>query len=155
MAELVRQQNLDADVEYHGFGFQESDDADLPIPFPDDFAGGVFLNAFPGRLDLYSAGHTHTAAVTVEVWDGPPPDQDSRKWDEQAEADFESTSGEVAVWSMGLGRAEEVIRLSDSSSSWRVRVSCTGRQEAAALSEQEGTGHGVERYLVQFWPARS
>ncbi|MER6855298.1 hypothetical protein [Streptomyces pilosus] len=27
------------------------------------------------------------------------------------------------------------------------------RAEAAALSEGEGTGHGVERYLIRFWPA--
>lgn len=152
MAELVRQQHLDADVEYHGFGFQESDDGDLPVPFPDDFADGVFLNAFPGRLDIYSAGHTHTASVTVEVWDGEPPVQDSSWWDEQAEADFVSSSGEVAVWSMGLGRADDVISLADSGGSWHVRVNCTGRSEAAALSEQEGTGEGVEKYLVQFWP---
>ncbi len=30
-----------------------------------------------------------------------------------------------------------------------------GRAEAAALSEGEGTGRHVERYLVQFWPAKS
>jgi hypothetical protein len=54
---------------------------------------------------------------------------------------------------MDLGRAEETITLADSGGSWRVRVSCTGRAEAAALSEGEGTGHGVEKYLVQFWPA--
>jgi hypothetical protein len=153
MAERVRQQHLDADVGYHGFGFQESDDGDLPVPFPDDFAQGVFLNAFPGRLDIYSGGHTHTAAVTVEVWDGEPPGQESSRWDEQAEADFESSTGEVAVWSMGLGRAGDVITLADAGGSWRVRVSRAGRREAAALSEQEGTGEGVEQYLVQFWPA--
>lgn len=155
MAVLLRQQHIDADVGYHGFGLQESDDGDLPIPFPDDFAQGVFLNAFPGRLDIYSAGHTHTAAVDVEVWDGQPPAQGSADWDEQAEADFESTSGEVAVWSMSLGRADDVITLADSGGSWRVRVCCRGRADAEALSEGEGTGEGVERYLVQFWPAKS
>jgi hypothetical protein len=152
MAELVRQQHLDADVGHHGFGLQESDDGDLPVPFPDDFKQGVFLNDFPGRLDIYSGGHTHTAAVTIEVWDGEPPEQDRSRWDEQAEAPFESTSGEVAVWSMDLGRADDVITLADSGGSWRVRVSCAGRREAAALSEQEGTGEGAEMYLVQFWP---
>ncbi|MDQ0599148.1 hypothetical protein QF037_003493 [Streptomyces canus] len=154
MAELVRRQHLDADVGYHALGFQESDDGDLPVPFPDDFEQGVFLNSFPGRLDIYSAGHTHTASVDAEVWDGQPPPQDPAGWDEQGEADFESTSGEVAVWSMSLGRADDVITLADSGGSWRVRVSCTGRAEAAALSEGEGIGGGVEKYLVQFWPAK-
>lgn len=73
----------------------------------------------------------------------------------QAEAGFESTSGEVAVWSMGLGRADDVVTLADSGGSWRVRVSCAGRGEAAALSELEGTGEGVEKHLVQFWPAKA
>lgn len=155
MARLVRKQQVKADVAYHAFGLQESDDGDLPVPFPDDFEQGVFLNAFPGRLDIYSAGHTHTASVAVEVWDGPPLAQDAAQWDEWAEADFESTSGEVAVWSMSLGRADDVITLAGSGGSWRVRVSCTGRAAAAALSEDEGTGDGVEEYLVQFWPAKA
>ncbi|WP_328870965.1 hypothetical protein OHT76_13050 [Streptomyces sp. NBC_00287] len=113
MAVLVRQQRIDADVEFHAFGFQESDDGDLPVPFPDDFEQGVFLNTFPGRLNVYSAGHTHTASVDVEVWDGQPPVQDPADWDNQAEADFESASGEVAVWSIGLGRSDDVITLAD------------------------------------------
>jgi hypothetical protein len=154
MAELVRRQHLNADVGYHAFALQESDDADLPVPFPDGFQRGVFLNAFPGRLDLYSAGHTHTASVTVEVWDGRPPAHDASGWDEQAEADFDSPSGEVAMWSMSLARTEEVFALG-SPGRWRVRVSCVGRAEAAALSGGEGTGDGVERYLAQFWPAKA
>ncbi|MFD3674562.1 hypothetical protein [Streptomyces sp. NPDC058672] len=153
MAKVTREQQLDADVGYHGFAFQESDDADLPVPFPDGFQGDVFLNAFPGRIDLYSAGHTHTASVTVQVWDGPPPAQDAAKWDELGEADYESTSGEVALWSMSLGRSEDLVPLADTGGSWHVRACCTGRSEVARLSEEEGTAHGVERYLIQFWPA--
>ncbi|GAA2565597.1 hypothetical protein GCM10010398_63560 [Streptomyces fimbriatus] len=153
MAEPVQQLHLDADVGYHAFALQESDDGELPVPFPEEYERGVFLNGFPGRLDFYSGGHTHTAAVTVEVWDGQPPAQDGSAWDEQAETDFESISGEVAVWSMSLGRTEEVFALG-SPGSWRVRAYCAGRAEAAALSEGEGVGEGVERYLVQFWPAR-
>ncbi|MCC9706028.1 hypothetical protein E4N62_12630 [Streptomyces sp. MNU76] len=155
MAELVRQQHVDAYVGFHAFGLQESDDADLPVPFPDDFDFGAFLGTHPGRLDITSGGHTHTATVTVEVWDAAPARQDPADWDAQAEADFTSSSGEVAVWSMHTGRADDVIMLSDSGGSWRVRVHCAGRAAAAALAEGEGTGHGVERYLVQFWPAPS
>jgi hypothetical protein len=155
VAELVRKQHVDAYVGFHAFGLQESDDADLPVPFPDDFDFDAFLSTHPGRLDITSGGHTHTAAVAVEVWDGPPAATDPAGWDEQAEADFASTSGEVAVWSMHTGRSDALITLADVGGSWRVRVSCAGRAAAAALSEGEGTGHDVERYLVQFWPARS
>lgn len=139
-------------MHHHAFGFQESDDGDLPMPFPDEFAFGVFLSTYPGRLDVYSGGHTHTAWVDVEVWDGQPPVRDRGAWDEQAEADFESTSGDVAVWSMSVGRTDDLIVLG-SPGRWRVRVSCTGRAEAAALSQGLGVGEGVERYLTQFWPA--
>ncbi|MER7722034.1 hypothetical protein ABTX99_34815 [Streptomyces flaveolus] len=152
MARLVRRQRVSAYVGYYAFGLQESDDAALPVPFPDDFRRGAFLRTHPGRLDITSGGHTHTATVDVEVWDAAAPWPESAEWDEQAEADFESTSGQVAVWSMHTGRMEDVIRLADAGGSWRVRVSCAGRAEAAALSESEGTAAGVERYLIQIWP---
>ncbi|MER5800100.1 hypothetical protein [Streptomyces mirabilis] len=58
MAELVRKQHIDADVGYNAFGLQESDDADLPVPFPDDFDYDTFLSTHPGRLDITSGGHT-------------------------------------------------------------------------------------------------
>lgn len=152
MARLVRRQRVDVYVGYFVFGLQDSDDAVVPVPFPDDFHRGVFLGTHPGRLDITSGGHTHTATVGVEVWDAAPP-QDPADWDERAEADFKSTSGQLAVWSMHTGRADDVITLAESGGLWRVRVSCSGRAEAAALSEGEGTGVGVERYLMQFWPA--
>jgi hypothetical protein len=153
VAQLVRRQRVSAFVGYYSFGLQESDDAELPVPFPDDFHTDTFLGTHPGRLDITSGGHTHTATVDVEVWDGAPPPQDPADWDEQAEADFESASGQVAVWSMHTGRMDEVIQLAEAGGSWRVRVSCAGREEAAALSHGDGTGVGVERYLLQFWPA--
>ncbi|MFI9630528.1 hypothetical protein [Streptomyces sp. NPDC052042] len=155
MAQIVRQQRVEAYVGYHAFGLQESDDADLPVAFPDEFDFGVFLSTHPGRLDITSGGHTHTATVNVEVWDGAPPPQDPAGWDEQAEAGLESNSGQLAVWSMHTGRMGEVITLAESGGSWRVRVSCAGRAEAAALSEGDGTGVGVERYLIQFWPTNT
>ncbi|MFI6642539.1 hypothetical protein [Streptomyces sp. NPDC050504] len=152
MAQVVRRQRLSAYVGFFSFGLQESHDADLPVPFPDAFHQDVFLGTHPGRLDITSGGHTHTATLDVEVWDAAPP-EDPAGWDEQAEADFESTSGRVAVWSMHTGRTDEDVVLADTGGSWRVRVSCVGRAAAAALSEGEGTGVGVERYLLQFWPA--
>ncbi|MEU3793874.1 hypothetical protein AB0F07_29385 [Streptomyces fructofermentans] len=155
VAQLVRRQRVSAYVGYHAFGLQESDDADLPVPFPDDFHRGVFVGTHPGRLDITSGGHTHTATVDVEVWDAVPPPQDPADWDEEAEVGLDSASGQLAVWSMHTGRMDEVITLAESGGSWRVRVSCAGRAEAAAVSEREGTGSGVERYLLQFWPTRA
>ncbi|GGZ81379.1 hypothetical protein GCM10010389_18860 [Streptomyces echinoruber] len=142
-------------VDDHAFGLQESDDTYLDLLFPDGFDHRTFLGTHPGRLDITSAGHTHTAAVTVEVWDGSPPAQDPAGWEEQAEADFESLSGRVAVWSMSLGRTDDLITLADSGGSWHVRVSSSGRAAVKALEESEESIRGVERYFVQFWPAGS
>ncbi|QTD95740.1 hypothetical protein [Streptomyces cyanogenus] len=155
MPQLVREQHVDVFVGYHAFALQESDDAFLDLEFPDEFNFGTFLSTHPGRLDITSAGHTHTASLTVEVWDGPAPVQDSAAWEEQAEADFESVSGQVAVWSMSLGRLDDLITLADSGGLWRVRVSSAGRADVKALAESEESIKGVERYLVQFWPADS
>ncbi|MDT0469410.1 hypothetical protein [Streptomyces gibsoniae] len=155
MAQLLRQQQLDVFVGYHAFGLQESDDAVLDLLFPDEFDFGAFLSTRPGRLDITSAGHTHTAVLTAEMWDGPAPTQEAAAWAEQAEADFESVSGQVAVWSMSLGRSEDLITLSDTGGSWHVRLCSSGRAAVEALGESEESIKGVERYLAQFWPARS
>lgn len=84
VAEVVREQQVEAYVGHYAFGLQESDDADLPVPFPDDFDHNVFLGTHSGRIDITSGGHTHTATLGVEVWDGPPPKQNPSDWDEQA-----------------------------------------------------------------------
>jgi hypothetical protein len=92
VAELLQQQLLDIEVAFRGFGFQESDDSVVPVPFGEGYEWGVFLNGHVRRFDLFSAGHTHTAAVTARVWDGEP-EPDEGDWDEQGEVDFETTTG--------------------------------------------------------------
>lgn len=153
MAELIQRVRFGADVGYHSFCLQESDDAALPVPYPHDAAFGQFLTVFPGRIDIFSAGHTHTAVVTAEVWDASPPAEDRERWDEYGECDYVSTSGVVAVWSMSLGRTEHSVTLSDKGATWQVQVYCAGRAEAERLSAETGTAEGVERYLVRFWRA--
>ncbi|MER6781925.1 MULTISPECIES: hypothetical protein [unclassified Streptomyces] len=148
MAVLRGQQELDARVEHRAFGFQESDDSAVPVPFPDDFDWGVFLQERVRRFDVFSAGHTHAAAVTARVWDGRPDGEDG-EWEEEGEVDYESVSGDVAVW--GSGRSEELIRLGHAGM-WRVRVRCAGRAEVERVTRDTGTAYGVERYVIDFWP---
>lgn len=150
MARLVRQQELQVRVAYHSFALQESDDAALAVPYPDESEFGKYLNAFPGRLDFYSAGHTHTASVTVQVWDGPPPAGRDAEWEEREEAVFETAGGELAVW--GMERAEDIVPLGDSGGRWGVRVGSAGRAEVQRMTEDAGVAHGVERWLLEFWP---
>lgn len=151
MAKLVQEQLLEVFVDDYAFALQESWDAELPVEFPDGLNVGVFVNAFPGRVDVSSAGHIHTAAVKVQVWDGAPPAEDASAWDVRDEAGFESVSGDVAVWTPTLGRTDDLIELGRKGS-WRVRVHCAGRDEVAALRGSEEPVVGVERYLVQFFP---
>ncbi|MFB7260710.1 hypothetical protein ACFCXH_00885 [Streptomyces nojiriensis] len=148
MATLLGRQELDARVEFRGFAFQESDESAVPVAFPDDFQWGVFLQAHVRRFDLFSAGHTHTAAVTARVWDSRP-DSDAGGWDEQAEIEYESVTGDVAVW--GSGRSEDLIRLGRPGM-WRVRVTCVGRAEVESVTRSEGTAYRLERYTIDFWP---
>ncbi len=148
--QLVRRQELQVRVEYHSFALQESDDASLSVPYPDGSEFGKYLNVFPGRLDFYSAGHTHTAAVTVEVWDGLPAAWSEAAWEEQEEAVLETAGGELAVW--GMERADDIVLLGDAGGLWRVRVGSAGRAAVERMTEDVGVVHGVERWLVQFWP---
>ncbi|MFF2793136.1 hypothetical protein ACFVT6_41420 [Streptomyces sp. NPDC058049] len=148
VARLLGRQELDARVEFRGFAFQESDESVVPVPFPDDFQWGMFLQAHVRRFDLFSAGHTHTAAVTARVWDSRP-DTEAGDWDERAEIDYESVTGDVAVW--GSGRSEDLIRLGRPGM-WRVRVTCVGRAEVEAVTRSEGTAYQLERYTLDFWP---
>ncbi|MFF8604102.1 hypothetical protein ACF065_33925 [Streptomyces sp. NPDC015232] len=150
MPELLHQEHLDVEVAFRGFGFQESDDSAVPVPFGDGYEWGVFLQQHERRFDLFSAGHTHTASVEVRVW-ASAPSAAVGEWDEQAEVDFESTTGDVAVWTMTLGRSNHLIRLGRSGW-WRVRVGCTGRDEVARVTQTEGVAYGVEKYVIDFWP---
>lgn len=67
MAGPVMRQRGPVEVEFFGFCLQERDEAAVPVQFPEDWdTGGGFLTAREGRLDVRSAGHTHTADLMVE-----------------------------------------------------------------------------------------
>ncbi|MFF8947111.1 hypothetical protein ACF1A5_33600 [Streptomyces sp. NPDC014864] len=152
MAELIREQELDVEVDFYGFALQEVDDTLVPLAYPEGReAGGAFLTAREGRLDIESAGHTHTATMSAEVWDAEPPPADDRgEWEARGEAVLHCSSGELAVWGVTAGPREAYLRLPDKNRTWQVRVYCEGRQEVARLA-QEGVPEGIEHYLVQFW----
>ncbi|MFC6064343.1 hypothetical protein [Streptomyces ochraceiscleroticus] len=149
LAGLQRVDELKVRITYHGWCIQESDEALVPVPFPDEAAEGGFLTPFAGRLDFYSAGHTHTAAVSVEHWDAEPVPDARTVWEERGEAELVSGSGAVAVWSDG--RDHELSLLAPGT--WKVRAYCAGRAEVARVCEEDGVADGVETYLLQLWPA--
>jgi hypothetical protein len=154
VAELIRQQDLDVEVDFYGFALQDVDDTQVPLEYPEGReAGGAFLAAREGRLDIESAGHTHTATLTAEVWDAEPPAADERgDWEERGDAVLHCPSGELAVWGVTAGPRDTYLHLYDRDGTWQVRVYSEGRQEVRRLA-QEGVPEGIEHYLVQFWPA--
>ncbi|GAA0414923.1 hypothetical protein [Streptomyces luteireticuli] len=152
MAQRLSRQEFDVDVNYHRFGLQEDDDALLPVPYPDDFEYGQFLQVFPGRLDLFSAGHSHAARLVAEVWDSRPEEVDpAHNWEVLEEASLTVPYGELAIWD--TGRTEDIVNLGGGGD-WGVRAASSGRAEVARITEQAGTAEGVEQYLLQFWPLR-
>ncbi|GAA2443072.1 hypothetical protein GCM10010433_50350 [Streptomyces pulveraceus] len=152
MALLVREDVLDVSVSFNSFAFQESDDSLVPVPYNQAYERGGFLTQHSRRIDVYSGAHTHDAEVRVRVWDMEP-ETGGGPWDKQDEVDFESATGDVAIWSTVHGRLPALISLG-APGRWRVRVSCSGRAEAKKVSEREGVAYGVEKYVVDFWLQR-
>ncbi|MEV8455494.1 hypothetical protein AB0467_28630 [Streptomyces sp. NPDC052095] len=153
MAGPVMKQRGPVEVEFFGFCLQEGDTAAVPVQFPEgwDTEGG-FLTTCEGRLDVRSAGHTHTADLVVEVWDQPPPADVAGAWEADAQAVIVSPSGTLDVWGVTGGDAGEPVLLGRPGV-WRLRLRCAGRA-AVAKQSQHGVPEGVERYLAQFWPVR-
>ncbi|MCX5345928.1 hypothetical protein [Streptomyces atratus] len=154
MAELVAREEVRVSVEFHAFALQEEDDMEVPAPFPEERAedpGADFLSAYDMRLDFESAGHTHEAALTAEVWSSEPSVTGDEPWEAQSEAEIFSTTGNLSVETMS-GVGEGRVELGRPDTLWKVRAYCSGRAEAARLAAVD-VPVGVERYLVQFWPA--
>ncbi|WP_405691235.1 hypothetical protein [Streptomyces sp. NBC_00057] len=154
MAELVTREEVRVSVEFHAFALQEENDMEVPAPFPEERAedpGADFLTAYDMRLDFESAGHTHEAALTAEVWSSEPSVTGDEPWEAQGEAEIFSTTGNLSVETMS-GVGEGRVELGRPDTLWKVRAYCSGRAEAARLAAVD-VPVGVERYLVQFWPA--
>ncbi|GAA1343696.1 hypothetical protein OG298_00580 [Streptomyces sp. NBC_01005] len=154
MAELVAREEVRVSVEFHAFALQEEDDMEVSAPFPEERVegpGADLLTAYDKRLDFDSAGHTHEAALTAEVWSSEPSVAGDAGWEVQGEAEIFSTTGNLSVETMS-GVGEGRVELGRPETLWKVRAFCSGRAEAARLASV-GVPVGVERYLVQFWPA--
>ncbi|MFF3950792.1 hypothetical protein ACFYYN_39240 [Streptomyces sp. NPDC001902] len=151
---LLRHQQVEVDVDFYGFCLQEAADQFVPEMYPDgrESIGEPFLTARPGRLDIESGGHTHTAHLRAEVFDAEPPADTREPWEASGQAPLFSQSGELRIWGVAGGPMEESLELGATDTQWQVRVYCSGRAEVGRLAQLE-VPKGVERYLVQFWPA--
>ncbi|WP_405606656.1 hypothetical protein [Streptomyces sp. NBC_00076] len=150
MPNLIRRQEVSAEVDFGVWALQDCDDTQVPVTFPGGFERGPFLSAREGGLDFTSAGHTHTASLTVEVWDADPA-VPAGLWEVTAEASVYCSSGKLRARSVAGGPMPGSIELSDGPGTWSVRVVSAGRRQVAELAARE-VPEGVERYTAQFWP---
>ncbi|MDP9607852.1 MULTISPECIES: hypothetical protein [Streptomyces] len=153
--EMLREQELQPEVDFYGMCLQDAESAQLAYPGGRVMDEGVFVTAHPGRVDIESAGHTHTAAMTAQVWDGEPPADTGRVWDLRADTVIHSGTGVLQVWAVAYGPIPDEIELGDPGADWHVRVYCTGREDVARIVEDEGIAEGAEQYLIQFWPCQA
>ncbi|MEU7038295.1 hypothetical protein ABZ958_32145 [Streptomyces sp. NPDC046237] len=140
---------MDVEVAFRGFGFQESDDTVVPVPFGDGYEWGVFLKEHERSFDLLSAGHTHTATMEVSVWDFEPL---------AAEATGMNVARSTSRRPAGRRCVDDGSRpVGPSGPTGEVGVvagpgGCIGRDEVARVTQLEGVAYGVEKYVVGFWP---
>lgn len=152
MPEMLAEHTMDVRVEFHHFCVQEADDDLVPVPYPDGTApDGRFLTAHECRVDVSSAGHTHTATLTAQIWDERPAEDTGIAWEEQGETEICSGSGTLSFVVVG-GPQPETLELGVPGRRWGLRICSAGRRQVARLAP-EGVPHGVEQYLLQFWPA--
>ncbi|MEU5919755.1 hypothetical protein [Streptomyces sp. NPDC047141] len=151
-AALVGEQVLEPEVDFYGLCLQDADLSLVPDPYPAVRLMEGFVHAMPGRVDIESAAHTHTAVMTAQVWDAETPADATRVWGEQAEITVRCRTGNLQVWGVTCGPIAQEIELGSPDTEWNVRVSSAGRAEAAKAVDDEGVAEGIETYLVQFWP---
>ncbi|MFE0187579.1 hypothetical protein [Streptomyces sp. NPDC059008] len=151
MAELLHRQDMEVEVEFYSFALQEADDNLVPSPFPEGSESGDFLSFRERRIDVESGGHTHTASLTAEVWDSEPSKDVDGDWEAEGEGEIESPTGELAICEM-MGNSGTYIQLGRPHTLWKARIRSSGRDAVYQLAQVD-VPSGVERYLVQFWPA--
>lgn len=152
MPHLKSEQIVEVRVEFRHFCLQEADEDFVPVEYPDGRdADDAFLTPYEGRVDVRSAGHTHTATLTAQVWQHEPP-AEHEQWDVQGDTELYSETGHLSLLTCGGPMLDSSIDLGTPRVRWRVRVYSAGREEVAWLATQ-CVPEGVERYLAQFWPA--
>lgn len=103
-----------------------------------------------GGVGFFSAANDHTANVRVEFWDGEPPEHPSGSETVTGAVDLAAPA--VVLLAIDTGFSAEIPAAFTGRAG--VRVSCTGRDEAARLSHEEHElfFSDVEHWLVRIWP---
>ncbi|MFF7441734.1 hypothetical protein [Streptomyces sp. NPDC008122] len=94
----IGEQALEPEIDFYGLRLQDADLSTVPDSYPAGRVGKGFVHARPGRVDIESAAHSHTAVMTAQVRDAEPPADDTRAWDGQAETTVRCRTGNLQVW---------------------------------------------------------
>jgi hypothetical protein len=133
-------------VEYGVFGLMDLDVAGCPRPWPQEPLAADTVTAIRNRVDVPSAARDHEAAVRLESSPDPPQATGGE------EVELELTSGRVRLWTVTMGPSEHVFTVGPPGP-YRLRVTCDGHDDAAALSAAgRPVPDGTERYRLRFWP---
>lgn len=150
-------------VEYSQFYLVEEDSraGRMELTVPD---GERWLTTGTGWMVFLSGSSDHYPAVRIEVWSQEPP-AEPEPWERAEETTVETTVEDVRLRALTMQPSEELLEIGPPGH-YHVRASCRGRsdvrravEDAFVRAHEEGRPvvlpEGVERYLIQFWPAAS
>ncbi|HEY0498489.1 MAG TPA: hypothetical protein VGD48_22305 [Kutzneria sp.] len=138
------------EVEFHQFLVQDHDGPDAavavePMPWEDNIVvGGV------GGLRIYSSATDHSPSVRLELWDERAPDG-LPGWQFGGEARFSVVGQRLRMWSLMGVHVDEDLLL-PAVGDYAAVVYQQGREAAERLEEATFVS-GVERWVIQIWPA--
>ena len=136
------------DVEYGQFVVQEVSMLRNPLALPVP-AGEWHAAGGPGGLLLHSAATDHYPTVRLELWDGAPPTAQG-DWDQLVDLTCDLDSA-VRLQSVTAAFSAHTLTI-PRPGAHHARVHAGNQAETADLDE--GTFEaGVERWLIQLWPA--
>lgn len=120
-----------------------------------DFADSVrWLFAGDNAVTVRSAGAwDHVCGLRLELWDGPPALRDG--WADRQEGTVRFDSGLVEINPLSdAGEDEEWLETEPGR--YEVRAYVAGRAQLLAVQHSPDADlDGIERYLLQFWPAEA
>ncbi|GAA2401040.1 hypothetical protein [Nonomuraea africana] len=134
----------------------ETDDAQGPEDLTDDHPDhpvGI-IRAGDDHAFLLTGTHTGTVSFSIEVAESEPA-ADLNGYEDVVEVSFESEGGSVSLhdWE---GEVHEIPELPAGPGWYRLRYHAAGMDEASDWTREsadDADGHGVDRYLLQIWPA--
>ncbi|WP_433223455.1 hypothetical protein ACQP00_26175 [Dactylosporangium sp. CS-047395] len=149
MPELVGA--LDTTVLVDHGTFDLLDDGGPQHPAADGLGPARWLGTGANAVTVYSpAAWSHVGGLRLEVWDGPPPPEDT--WADRQEGAARFDSGLVEVNPLVDG-GEDEESLEVEPGAYGVRAYVAGRAELLAIQDEPDADlDGIERYLVQLWP---